>query len=166
MPFIPTYVVFTDLIAIRIRNWNLTVCQQYLSIFFRNGRAYNFMESDGYTWRIEEDTGTITIFGWDPEQVQEVAQVAGQVIPPETLFFHASPIHWPTTTTSPIWLPSPPDEESADFDSLLGGVNLDNWDEWDFDNWDDWDFENTEQDGGGNADVVDDGVDIAIHLNK
>ena len=56
-----------------------------------------FLESDGFTWRIEEDNGTITIFGWNPEQVQEVAQVAGQEIPPEALCFYASPIHRPTT---------------------------------------------------------------------
>ena len=93
MPLIPTYVVFTDLIAIRIRTWYLSVCPEYLCIFSRNGSTYKFLESDGFTWRIEEDNGTITIFGWNPEQVQEVAQVAGQEIPPEALFFYASPIH-------------------------------------------------------------------------
>ena len=50
MPLIPTYVVFTDLIAIRIRPWYLSVCPEYLRIFSRNGSTALYTDNFALLW--------------------------------------------------------------------------------------------------------------------
>ena len=75
--------------------------------------------------------------------VQEVAQVAGQTLPPESLFSYSSPVNDPAATglaIAPVLVPAvapivPPAPTDEFLDEDFGGINFDEWDdEWDIDN--------------------------------
>ena len=85
------YAVFLNIIAIRIVTWRRDVYPSSITLNFVNGRHWQFLESEGFSWDWDVSGGTLTIHGWNIELVQQVALTEGRVIPQETIQNYAAP---------------------------------------------------------------------------
>ena len=75
--------VFADLISLRIKGWYWNAADYYVNVFFRNGRAFQFRGSEGYTWSFTDNA--IHLRGWTLDDVRECAKLAGTTVPAENV---------------------------------------------------------------------------------